>query len=234
MKISRASLIESACLFLTLALSGQQTIRAADLNPDLRDPEQLKAEFKKIQEQDKGDKKKLLEDLKALNKAAAKALGMEAQYAEHQRLLTTYGPLGSRIILGAPIYEGINQPPREPDHTIDTDAWRVDVKVDGNAFHISAYLDRKRYAGVKPKEVLIVLREKDVNIDHEMEAIHAPDSTKSFRVPVRYDLSDDGVYTMTVVAAPAERGRYLLQIYADIEPYWATAAFIPLEARWGR
>jgi len=220
-------MIASACLLLT------PIVCAEDAQPDLSDHAQIKAELRKIQERDKDDKKKELEDTKALAAAAAKATGTEAEYNERMRLQDKYGPLGSFISFGA-IYDGINQPPREPDQTIDTDAWRVDVKVDGNAFHISAYLDRKRYAGVKPKEVLIVLREKAVNNGREMESIHGPDSEKSFRVPVKYDLSDDGVYTMTVVASPAERDRYLLQIYADIEPYWATAAFIPLTARWGR
>jgi hypothetical protein len=77
--------------------------------------------------------------------------------------------------------------------------------------------------------VLVILREKTAANAREMQEIHQTDSGKSFRVPVKYDLSDDGVYTMTVVATAAERDKYLLQIYADIEPYWATAAFIPLE-----
>ena len=229
MRIARLGLIVSigALLPATCPL----TSRADDAPPDLRDPAQIQAEHKKIMERDKGDKKKQLDDLNALNAAVAKAMGHEAEYNEAQRLRAKYGPLSSEIRLLTPL--GTSAPPRGPDQVIDTGAWRVDVKVDGNAFHISAYLDRKRYAAVKPKEVLIVLREKDASGDDEMRSIHGPDSEKSFRVPVKYDLSDDGVYTMTIVATPAERDRYLLQIYADIEPNWATAAFIPLVARWG-
>ena len=221
-------LITSECLLLLVACT--QVVCAEDAKPDLRDPAQIQTEMRKIRERDQGDQKKLIEDLNALNAAAYKALGLENLYNEQQRLLTKYGPLSSYISFHAS-RDGINLPPPEPDPTIDASAWHVEVKVDGNAFHVSAYLDRKRYAGVRPKEVLIVLREKDVNIDHELQSIHGPDSGKSFRVPVKYDLSNDGVYSMTVVAPLADRDRYILQIYADIEPYWATAAFIPLAAR---
>ncbi len=156
----------------------------------------------------------------ALSEKIARAAGFAAEYAEQRRLEQKYGPFD---------YATISPPaPGEMPKIIDHNAWRGLFERDGNVIQATLFMDRGRYANVKPSNVVIQFRSIGVNTAEEGTLFHGGNSPLTFRLTLAYELKDNDTYVARFVIPFDQIGRYVVQISADVEGLLSTNTAIPL------
>jgi len=85
----------------------------------------------------------------------------------------------------------------------------------------SFYLDKNRYRDAKPSGVKIQLRRKEKNTDDILSSRWS-DNDDGFRINLPYQIDENNIYSVSVQIPSGEWSQYAIDIYADIEPGWAT------------
>jgi len=189
---------------------------------DPGNPESVKEEYRRINEEYKNDIPRLTEEINQLARKVAKAAGpnAEAELDRRERLWKKYGPAAS-VTEYLPTSKSAGK-------TIDHEAWRILVEKDRNTTVVSLFLDKPRYQGVSPTDLKFMLRRKGKYADQEKALNLGEDIVGAFCVPLAYEAGKGEVYTVRITIPPDEATRYVIEASAEIEPGWATRSTFEL------
>lgn len=188
-------------------------------NQPMTDPAWIAKESQRIHEQYKNDPNRLSIELDAFNKRVSKALGTDKILERRNHLYRKYSPV-SHATETLPAHD-------ESAVIIDHDAWLFSLEQINYRLQVTFFLDRSRYHDTKPSNLRLQLRRRAD--EGETLISRWQESGDSFVIGLPYRAMTTGQFQTSIVIPERERAQYVIQIYADIEPGWATESVFGLK-----
>ena len=190
---------------------------------DPKNLDAIKTERARIDEKYKDDPVGKTKALKDLTEKIAVANGNGSMVAEQRRLEEKYGSFHSATIalpMGGQAFK-----------IIDHDAWRGLFERNKNVVQATFFLEKTRYANAKPTNVAIQIRTAGLSNSDEGMLFSGGSGPETFRMTLAPEARPNGTYVVSFSIPEDQLGRFVFQVFADIEPSLSTNSVVPIILR---